>query len=201
MVKYKKLHLWLLIPFAIAIIGFMRSYFLNFVNVSFGNHMHGISATIWFIFVIIQPYLATHGQLKRHRMIGRIGTFLAGVVFASAMTLIPENIRFAQNDINPIVAPDYFLYGVSFFDFVAIMGFGVSVVIGVLRYKNLDEHAIWMISTVLWALMPALARFALTFVMLSGGEPVSFAYLAMATTPAIMITALIVMYKMKRWHP
>lgn len=201
MEKYKHVHLWLLIPFSIAVLGFMHSYYLNFLNVSFGNHIHGITATIWFIFVVIQPYLATHGQIKRHKVIGRIGTFLAGAVFASAMVMIPENIRFAQNDINPVVAPDYFLYGVSLFDFVAIIGFGVSVVIGVIRSKDIDEHAIWMISTVLWALMPALARFALTFVMLTGGEPVSFAYLAMVTTPAILLTALIIMYKLKRWHP
>ena len=201
MEKYKNLHLWLLIPFIIAVLGFMRSYYLNFLNVSFGNHIHGISATTWFIFVVFQPYLATHGQLQRHRMLGRIGIFLAGAVFASAMIMIPENIRFALTDNNSPVAPDYFLYGVSFFDIVAIIGFGVSVILAVLRSKKLHEHAIWMISTVLWALMPALARFALSFVLLTGGEIVNFAYLAMITTPAILITAAVIMYKLKRWHP
>lgn len=199
--KYKNLHLWLLIPFFIAVLGFMRSYFLNFTSASWGNHVHGITATIWFIFVVIQPYLATHGQLKRHKMLGRIGIFLAGAVFASALVMIPENIRFAQTDFDPIVAPDYFLYGVSLFDLVAITGFAVSVIMAIVKSKNLDEHAIWMISTVLWALMPALARFALTFLLITGGELMSFAHLAMITTPAILITAGIIMYKLKRWHP
>lgn len=179
----------------------MRSYYLNFLNVSFGNHVHGISATAWFVFIIIQPYLATHGHISRHRMLGRVGIFLAGAVFASALVMIPGNIRFALTDIDSPVAPDYFLYGVSFFDLVAITGFGVSVIIAVLRSKNIDEHAIWMISTVLWALMPALARFGLSLLLLAGGEIMNFAYLAMITTPAILITAVVIMYKLKRWHP
>lgn len=201
MEKYKNLHLWLLIPFIIAVLGFMRSYYLNFTNVSFGNHVHGITATAWFIFVIIQPYLATRGHIEQHRMIGKIGVFLAGAVFASAMVMIPENIRFALTDIDSPIAPDYFLYGVSFFDIVAITGFGFSVVIAVLRSKQIDEHAIWMVSSVLWALMPALARFALIILMITGGQIMSFALIAMIITPAIMLTAIIIMYKLKRWHP
>lgn len=198
--KYKTLHLWLLIPFSIAVLGFMRSYYLNFTNASWGNHIHGISATVWFMFVIIQPYLATHGQLKRHRLYGKIGMFLAGAVFASALVMIPENIRFAQTDIDSWIAPDFFLYGVSFFDFIAITGFGFSVTMAIIKSKQIDEHAIWMVSTVLWALMPALARFGLMFVLWFDGS-LNFAELAMITTPAIVITAGIIMYKLKRWHP
>ncbi|WP_018127824.1 hypothetical protein [Balneola vulgaris] len=201
MERYKNLHYWLLIPFSIAVLGFMRSYYLDFLNVSFGNHVHGLTSTLWFVFIVIQPYLATHKRLKLHRKLGRIGTFLAGAVFASALVMIPENIRFARTDIDPIVAPDEFLYGVSFFDIISISGFAASVVIGVLRSKKIDEHAIWMISSVLWALMPALARFALALILLTDGTMMSFAYLAMITTPAILITALIIMYKLKRWHP
>ncbi|MEX0845346.1 MAG: hypothetical protein WD022_08685 [Balneolaceae bacterium] len=200
MEKYKNLHLWLLIPFSIAVLGFMRSYYLNFTNASFGNHIHGLSATIWFMFVIVQPYLATHGQLKRHRLYGKIGMFLAGAVFASGLAMIPENIRFAQTDIDSWIAPDFFLYGVSLFDFVAITGFGASVIMAIIKAKQIDEHAIWMVSTVLWALMPALARFALMPVLWFGGS-LNFAEIAMIVTPAILITAGVIMYKLKRWHP
>ncbi|MDR9416213.1 MAG: hypothetical protein RI564_08010 [Gracilimonas sp.] len=198
--KYKNLHMWLLIPFSIAVLGFMRSYYLNFTSASWGNHIHGISATFWFMFVIIQPYLATHGQLKNHRLYGKIGMFLAGAVFASALVMIPENIRFAQTDIDSWIAPDFFLYGVSFFDVVSISGFGLSVIMAVIKSKQIDEHAIWMISTVLWALMPALARFGLIFVIWFDGS-LNFAELAMITTPSILITAGIIMYKLKRLHP
>ncbi|MCP9291928.1 hypothetical protein [Gracilimonas sediminicola] len=198
--KYKKLHLWLLIPFFIAVLGFMRSYFLNFLNASWGNHVHGISATLWFLFVIIQPYLATHGHLKKHKLYGKIGMFLAGAVFASALVMIPENIRFAQTDFDPWVAPDVFLYGVSFFDLISITGFAFSVIMAIIKSKNMDEHAIWMISSVLWALMPALARFGLIFSVWFG-QNLNFAELAMITTPAILITAGIIIYKLKRWHP
>jgi hypothetical protein len=70
----------------------------------------------------------------------------------------------------------------------------------VIKSKQIDEHAIWMISTVLWALMPALARFGLIFVIWFDGS-LNFAELAMITTPSILITAGIIMYKLKRLHP
>ena len=200
MEKYKKAHLWLLIPFALAVMGFWRSYFMNFTGATWGQHIHGLSAILWFGFVISQPYLATHGQLKKHRRNGIIGMFLAGMVVASALAVIPGNIRLALTDIDPPVAPDFFLYGVSFIDLITITGFGLSVIMAIIKSKNLDDHALWMISTVFWALMPALARLALV-PLLWMDTYTHFANLAMITTPFIILAALIIMIRMKRAHP
>lgn len=200
MSRYRTLHLWLLIPFAVAVLGFMRSYYLRFTDVSWGNHVHALSATAWFILIVVQPYLATRGRLTTHRMLGRIGIFLAGAVFASALVRIPENIRFAQSGPDSAIAPDYFLYGVSFFDLVAITGFAASVIVAVLRTDRTDEHAVWMISTVLWALMPALTRVALV-PSLHLGWTLDFAQLAMLTTPAIVVTAGAIIVRLRRFHP
>lgn len=200
MERYKHLHLWLIIPFLIAIFGFMKSYFLNFTAASWGNHLHGISATMWFIFIIIQPWLAVTGKIKQHKKLGILGIFLAGCVFVSALAMIPENIRFAQVEGSSPVAPDYFLYGVSFFDLISITGFAFSVIMAVIKSKKLHEHAMWMISTVLWALMPALARLVLMPSMMLGG-PIDFSVLAMLTTPFIILTAIIIMIKIKQAHP
>lgn len=200
MERYRNLHLWLLIPFAIAVLGFMRSYYLDFTNVPWGNHVHGLSATLWFVLVVVQPYLATRGRLVTHRALGRVGIFLAGAVFASALVRIPGNIRFAREGTDSPIAPDVFLYGVSFFDLVAITGFAVSVVVAVLRSRRLEEHAVWMVSTVLWALMPALTRLALLPTIRFYGV-VDFASLAMIVTPAIMLTAVVMMIRLRRAHP
>ncbi|MFN1835295.1 hypothetical protein AB2B38_008535 [Balneola sp. MJW-20] len=202
MEKYKKAHLWLIIPFVIAILGFMRSYFLDFFNADFRQHIHGLSAIAWYGFVIWQPYLATHKQLKKHRKYGVIGVFLAGLVVASALATIPNNIQgaMAQETPNP-VAPPFFLYGVSFFDFVSIIGFGASVIIAIMKSKNLDDHALWMISTVFWAMVPAFARLTLVGYVMTTGELTNFANIAMASTPLILIAIAVLMYKFKRFHP
>ena len=68
---------------------------------------------------------------------GMIGLFLAGLVVASGYAMIPGNItgamaQEASGSSSPI-APPFFLYGVSLFDFVAITGFGVSVIMAMTK--------------------------------------------------------------------
>lgn len=201
MEKYKKAHLWLIIPFGIAILGFMRSYFMDFFNASFGQHIHGLSAVAWYGFVIGQPYLATHKQLKKHRKYGIVGVFLAGLVVASGLAMIPGNIAGVEGAANNPVATPTFLYGVSFFDLISIIGFGVSVIIAVMRSKNLDDHALWMISTVFWALNPALARLSLVGYFMTTGEVTSFINIINACTPLILVALIVLMIKFKRAHP
>ena len=204
MERYTNVYKWLFIPFAIAIIGFFPSYFSKFTSAKFGHHIHGISATLWYAFVIYQPYLITKKKIKLHKKYGIIGVFLAGLVVASGLAMIPGNISGAiaqelSGQESPI-APPFFLYGVSLFDFVAIVGFGVSVIIAIITSKQIDDHAIWMISTVFWALMPAFARLAL-IPMFMMGQLTNFANLAMITTVPILIVLVIIMVKIKRAHP
>ena len=130
MEQYKNVHKWLIIPLVIALIGFFPSYFSKFTSAKFGHHLHGLSATLWYVFVIYQPYLIAKKSFAKHRKYGLIGIFLAGMVVASGLAMIPGNIsgamaQEASGEISAI-APPFFLYGVSLFDFVAIIGFGTS---------------------------------------------------------------------------
>ncbi|MEQ8926191.1 MAG: hypothetical protein RLO81_10290 [Fulvivirga sp.] len=155
---FKSAHKWLIIPFVISIIGFSRSYFLKLPDATWHQHMHGLSAILWYIMVIVQPYLITNGKIELHKYYGKIALFLAGAVTFSAITIIPLNLKAAANlEPNPVVSMDFF-YGVTFTDIITIIGFGLSVIIGITKVKNLEDHAFWMIATVFWALMPALGR-------------------------------------------
>jgi hypothetical protein len=42
---YRNFHLWMLVPFAISILGFSYSYYLSLPRVTFHQHVHGLSAT------------------------------------------------------------------------------------------------------------------------------------------------------------
>ncbi|WP_424964384.1 hypothetical protein [Ekhidna sp.] len=201
---YKNAHKWLLIPFAIAIIGFLPSYYLQFANAKFGHHIHGLSATFWYAIVIYQPYLIRKKEIQKHKKYGVLGVFLAGMVVASGLAMIPGNISgaMAQEASGQLsqIAPPFFLYGVSLFDFVAIAGFGVSVIIAIKKSRNVDDHALWMISTVFWALMPALARMALIPLVFLDNIT-HFANMAMLTTPLIILSLVVVMFRVKKAHP
>ncbi|MEJ2006416.1 MAG: hypothetical protein P8X57_15975, partial [Cyclobacteriaceae bacterium] len=160
MQKYKNAHIWLFLAFLVAIIGFANSYWSNFTQATWDWHLHGITASVWYLFIVIQPYLATHGKLMSHKKLGMLGLILAGGVAFSALNVIDGNIKGAQGETGPI-ATETFLYGVSLIDLVSVAGFLFSVVMSVRKVRILDDHALWMISTVLWAFMPAFGRLAL----------------------------------------
>lgn len=90
---FRHAHRWLLIPLFITLLGFTPSYFLKLGEATWHQHLHGISATLWFVLLIVQPWLATHGRLAQHRVIGPVGLLLAGMVVASALGVIPANIE------------------------------------------------------------------------------------------------------------
>jgi hypothetical protein len=57
------------------LLGFLRGYWSNFADESFGHHLHMFSALIWFGFLMAQPYLARHDRA----FCGRTGCGLSDV--------------------------------------------------------------------------------------------------------------------------
>ncbi|WP_228853522.1 hypothetical protein [Aegicerativicinus sediminis] len=148
---FPKAHFWLLIPFALTIAGFYLSYWSRFSDAPWRQHIHGLSATAWYILVVLQPWLIHNKPLKYHKKLGVIGVFLAGAVVFSAFQVIPYQV---VNDFLPNVLK----YGFSFGDICALIGFSICVILGVLNAKKTNVHARWLISTVFWILLPATAR-------------------------------------------
>ncbi|MCX2718010.1 hypothetical protein [Lentiprolixibacter aurantiacus] len=149
---FPKTHLWLVIPFIIIITSFYPSYWTKFFSVPFRFHVHGLTATCWYILVIIQPYLYQRNNLRLHRRLGLAGLFLAGGVIFSALQLLPFILS------NPNIPPNI-VNGIIYLDIVALGGFVISVYLGIRNVKNTRVHGRWMIATVFWSLLPALVRF------------------------------------------
>ena len=201
--NYKNAHRWLLIALAIVILGFVRSYWSKFPNVEFGHHLHLLSATAWFALMIWQPRLATTGRLAQHRRNGMIGLFLAGAVVASALLMLPGNIEGALEAGDESFVNNTFLYGITFFDLVTILGFAGAVIMAILRSKQTEVHAIWMLSTVFWIIGPAFGRLmVMPVVMLSGGfDGLTFFHVMWYVTPLVLIAIGITAWRLKNWHP
>jgi hypothetical protein len=152
MKPFPKLHLWLLIPFGFTLLGF-RSYWTGFSEAPLRWHLHGISATAWYIILIVQPWLYHHRPIQIHRKVGMLGLLLAGFVTASALGVIRGNLT--QPEQSPLFEVRYSL---SLLDFIFIAGFLLSVAAAVWNAKNTQVHARWMISSVFWVLSPATTR-------------------------------------------
>lgn len=162
MSKYKTLYKWMVIPMIFMQLGIFRDYWGDFSDNAWAVHVHYWTGTIWYIYLIIQPYFATHGQLERHRTNGIIGMFLAGAVCITALSMLHRDIATTER---AMASPDdfgpfqpWFFYGVAAVEIVMMAAFGYAILKSIIHRKELENHAWWLISTVFLIMMPALGR-------------------------------------------
>jgi len=162
MSKYKNLHLWMIIPMVIMQAGIFHDYWGDFSENAWSVHVHYITGTVWYLYLIIQPYFATHGQLTRHRTNGIIGMFLAGAVCLTALSMLHRDIVNAENSLvrrdNFGPFEPWFFFGVAAVEIVMMTVFGFAVIKSIIHRKQLEDHSWWLISTVFIIMMPALGR-------------------------------------------
>ncbi len=202
--QYRNTHKWMIIPWIIIIIGFTPQYFLTWLSEPWGYHLHALSAMIWYAFMVFQPYLATHGKLKQHRLLGMIGLFIAGAVVFSALSIVPTNVYFGAIGGFEPVFPASFFYGLVFTESLQVLGFGLAVIMAIVKARNVEEHAIWMLSTLFFGLMPGWGRLVMFPILMFGeGAP----WLDMQTclyvgVSIFVATVLFVGYRLKKLrHP
>lgn len=162
MEKYKDLYKWMILPMIIMQFGIFKDYWGDFTDNAWSVHIHYWTGTIWYLYLIIQPYYATHGQLEKHRTNGIIGMFIAGGVCLTALSMIHRDLVVVQRALD---APEkfgpfgtWFFYGVMCVETLMILGFGYAVIQSIRKRKNMEDHAWWLVSTVFIIMMPALGR-------------------------------------------
>ena len=142
--------------------GIFRDYWGDFSDNAWSVHVHYWSGTVWYLYLIIQPYYATHGQLMKHRTNGIIGMFLAGGVAITAFSMMHRDIVSANRaaELRDLFGPfePWFFIGVAAIEIPMILAFGFAVIMSIVQRKQLENHAWWLISTVFIIMMPALGR-------------------------------------------
>ncbi len=162
MEKFKNLHIWMIIPMIIMQLGIFMDYWMDFSENAWPVHIHYWTGTLWYVYLIIQPYYATHGQMDKHRTNGIIGMFLAGGVSITAFAMLDRDINTIQRSIEnaerfgPFV-PSFF-YGVIIVEIVMMLAFIFAIIQSIKLRKSLEDHAWWLCSTVFLIMMPALGR-------------------------------------------
>ncbi len=162
MARYKTLHLWMIIPMVIMQAGIFRDYWGDLTDNAWSVHVHYWTGTVWYLFLIVQPYYATHGQLSRHRTIGIIGMFVAGGVCLTALSMLHRDIVTTERTLEeperfgPFQA--WFFFGVAAVEIVMMTAFGFAIIKSIIHRKQLENHSWWLITSVFIIMMPALAR-------------------------------------------
>ena len=152
----------MIIPMVIMQLGIFKDYWGDFSENAWSVHIHYLTGSVWYLFLITQPYLATHGQIVRHRTLGIVAMFVAGGVCLTALSMLHRDIVTAQKALD---APErfgpfqpWFFYGVAAVEIVMMIAFGYAVIMSIIHRKRLEDHSWWLISTVFLIMMPALGR-------------------------------------------
>jgi hypothetical protein len=160
--KYNALHKWMLLPMVVMQLGIFRDYWGDFSENAWAVHIHYWTGTIWYVYLIIQPYFATHSQMYKNRTNGIIGMFIAGGVCLTALSMMHRDIVTTQL---ALATPDqfgpfqpWFFFGVAAVEIVMMIAFGFAVIKSIIHRKEMENHAWWLISTVFIIMMPALGR-------------------------------------------
>jgi hypothetical protein len=160
--KYKSLHYWMIIPMLLMQLGIYEDYWGDFSDNAWSVHIHYWTGTVWYIYLIIQPYFATHGQMARHRTNGIVGMFIAGGVCLTALSMMHRDMASAEK---ALARPEafgpfqpWFFFGVAAVEIVMMTAFGCAVIKSIIHRKRIEDHSWWLISTVFIIMMPALGR-------------------------------------------
>ena len=196
--RYRNLHYWMLLPFAITVLGFAPRYFLGFSQATFHQHVHGISATLWFLLIVIQPWLVTRGgRIATHRSLGIIGLVLAGTAAGSALAIIPRNIKDIESlPLDGIFTPT-FAYFATYLDALLISLFMVSVTLAVLkiRQSQVADHVQWLLASIFFILSPALIRLITTVaIIINSGDIEGIQFMDMILPSGFLMLVIIGIY-------
>lgn len=160
--KYKSLYLWMLIPMIFMQFGIFRDYWGDFSDNAWSVHIHYWTGSIWYLYLIIQPYYATHEQIRKHRTNGIIGMFIAGGVCLTAFSMMHRDIVTTQKALS---TPEqfgpfqqWFFFGVAAVEIVMMAAFAFAIIKSIIHRKETENHAWWLVSTVFLIMNPALGR-------------------------------------------
>lgn len=142
--------------------GIFMDYWGDFTQNTWAVHVHYWVASLWYLYLIVQPYLATTGRMGAHRTNGIIGMFLAGGVGATALSMMHRDIRLAElaADQPERFGPfgPWFFYGVCTVEIVMILTFMGAVIMSIVKRRSLHDHAAWLVATVFVIMMPGPGR-------------------------------------------
>jgi hypothetical protein len=162
--KYRKLYIWMFIPFLIAQFGIFNFYWAKVNAVYWNIHIHYWAVTLWYLLVIIQPYLIVHGKVSNHRTLGIFGFFIAGAVVASGISILDVPLKIIQSYSPTRPGPPIaFFYGTLVIEFLMMGAFVFAVSKAILNRHKIDEHAWWLICSAFFMIAPALGRGMIVF--------------------------------------
>ena len=179
---YHNAYLYLTPGLIVVFWGFSESYFGKLGTTALPYHIHGLSATIWMILLIIQPYLYRINKLKLHKYLGWSTLVLVPVIIIGGFEMMKLMIQNQEN------YPPNMVYRLAFIDAVTLLGFTIIYILALFYRKNLKLHARFMVCTIFGPLNPALTRILFSLGLAANfNEALTYSYLLIETVLLLLI--------------
>ena len=150
-------HAWIFISvlIAVAIFAFWRSYFGILPDAPAGFHIHGLTASLWMLLLLLQSWTPHHGKISLHRLAGR-AAFVAVPLFAAGSMGVIHSMAAATAGGNPF----YALWGtpLAFIDWLAFGAVLHAAGMALRHRHDVRLHSSYMLSTALPLISPVLGR-------------------------------------------
>lgn len=185
---YKYAHWYLALGLIIVLAGFSKTYFGKLGDFTFPYHLHGVSATLWMILLIVQPYLFQKGNLKAHRILGWSSVVLVPLIIIGGVIMMRLMIQGQE------FYPPNSVYMLAFIDACTLLGFAALYFLALYYRKNLMLHSRFMVSTIFGPLVPAMARLFLIVVPITTNftDAISISFIL------IELVLLLILWKERR---
>lgn len=155
---YRKSAFWLILFFAFAVFGFWKSYYsFPDKNISFYQHFHGISMTVWCLMLIGQAFLIRYKKYQIHRLAGKASFIIFPILMISTFLLI----HFSLGSSGSINTRTLFSMALMFNATVVLF-----IIYGLGMYFRKDRltHARYMLSTIFPMFTPITDRIIYNYI-------------------------------------
>jgi len=155
---YQKSAFWLILFFVIAVFGFWKSYYsFPDKDISFNQHFHGISMTLWCLMLIGQAFLIRAKKYNIHRVVGKSSYLLFPILIFSTFLLIHAGLS-GRGFINTPVLHNLALMVNATVALVIIYGLGIYF------RKDRLTHARYMVCTIFPLFTPITDRIIYNYI-------------------------------------
>lgn len=155
---YRHAHWWILGLFPLAGLAFWSNYLSVLASSPPSYHLHGITASLWLVLLIVQSWSIHRGHRSFHRTNGLVSfalfpLFLAGG--ASIFVGMAQRYVAAETPFSAIWPPH-----LAWLDFVSVGGMAWFYFQALKHRRNVGLHSSYLLATVIFLLPPILGRLA-----------------------------------------
>ena len=184
--NYAHVHWYMLAALSVVLLGFWPTFYQPRTSGTTLRNVHGVTSTLWYAALVVQPWLVTNGYVRWHRRVAVVVIALLPIVTVTA--LMNTRVMLTRGALPPIARPL-----IAYLDVTLVALFVVLFLLGLRNRKTPAAHKRYMVSTAFVGFPPAITRFvARQF----GLNPFLAINISLFVAELILITLIVVDWRM-----